>query len=128
MLLAHGFLARLFSVFAAHRIVVDLLSTSEVSVSLTVDREERLELALRDLREFAEVDVQRGRALICVVGEGLKQTPGLTGKIFSVLGREGVNVELISQGASRINLSFVVSDGDAERAVRRLHRNLFGGG
>lgn len=126
MLLAHGFLARLFKVFADHSIVVDVLSTSEVSVSLTVDRTERLADTVRDLARFAEVRVTGGRALISVVGDGLAHRPGLAGRVFSALGKKGVNVEMISQGASRNNLSLVVNDNEADRCVRSLHREIFG--
>lgn len=126
MLLAHGFLANLFQVFKKHRIAVDLLATSEVSVSLTVDREEHLKEAVGDLEHFSEVQVKKGRALICVVGEGLAHYSGLAGKVFSALGKEKINVEMISQGASKINLSFVVKGDEAELGVRRLHWELFG--
>ena len=126
MLLAHGFLSRLFKVFADHRIVVDVLSTSEVSVSLTVDRDERLQDAVNELARFSEVQVQAKRALISVVGEGLARRTGLAGRVFSALGDEGVNVEMISQGASKTNLSLVARNSEADRCVRRLHREFFG--
>jgi aspartate kinase len=127
MLLAHGFLARLFQAFADHRIVVDLLSSSEVSVSLTVDRAAGLARAVRELRRFAQVRTARDRALVSVVGEGLGESPGLAGRVFTALGEDGINVETISQGASGLNLSFVVRAALAERAVRGLHRRFFGG-
>jgi aspartate kinase len=126
MLLAHGFLANLFQVFKKHHIAVDLLATSEVSVSLTVDHEERLKAAVKELERFSEVQVKKGRALICVVGEGLAHYSGLAGKVFSALGKEKINVEMISQGASKINLSFVVKTEQADPGVRRLHREFFG--
>jgi len=126
MLLAHGFLAKLFQVFADHRIAVDLLATTEVSVSLTVDNLERLSEAVKEMKAFAEVEVQKGRALIAVVGEGLAHSPGVSGKVFGALGKEKINVELISQGASKINLSFVVQGEEAEACVRRLHEEFFG--
>jgi len=126
MLLAHGFLAKLFQVCADHRIAVDLLATTEVSVSLTVDNVDRLSEAVKEMKTFSEVEVQKGRALVCVVGEGLAHRPGLSGKVFSVLGREGINVEMISQGASKINLSFVIKGEEAEACVRRLHEEFFG--
>lgn len=125
MLMAHGFLARLFRVFAELEIVVDLLATSEVSVSLTVDRPERLKEAARRLARLAEVRVEKDRALVCVVGEGIGREPGLAGTVFSTLGKAGINVEMISQGASRTNLSFVVGGSESARCVRVLHDRFF---
>jgi len=128
MLLAHGFLSRLFQVFAEHRIVVDVLSSSEVSVSLTIDRGDRLAKAMQDLRRFADVQLRTERALVCLVGSGLARMPGVAGRVFSTLGREGINIEMISQGASDVNLSLVVKNPVADRCVRILHRELFGQG
>jgi aspartate kinase len=125
MLLAHGFLAKLFQVFADHRIAVDLLATTEVSVSLTVDDAERLGAAVKELKTFSDVKVKKGRTLICIVGDGLAHSPGVSGKVFGALGRKGTNVEMISQGASKINLSFVVRGEEAEPSVRILHQEFF---
>ncbi len=125
MLLAHGFLARIFEAFARHKVVVDLVTTSEVSVSATVDRESGLAEALEELRGFAEVTVTRERALVAVVGLGVGETVGLAGRVFSALGEAGISVEMISQGASRVNLSLVVAGDACDRAVRTLHERLF---
>ncbi|MBI5512844.1 MAG: aspartate kinase [Deltaproteobacteria bacterium] len=125
MLLAHGFLARIFEAFARHRVVVDLVSTSEVSVSCTVDREDGLAAALKELGTIGEVSVTRERTLLCVVCARLLGDPTVAPGIFQALGREAIPVELISMGASAINVSLVVPDGDGERAVRALHRELF---
>lgn len=127
MLLAHGFLARIFEVFARYRIVVDLIATSEVSVSLTVDREERLEPALAELRGIAEVSVSADRALVAVVGKGVGAAVGSPGRIFSVLGEAGISVELISGGSGRANVSFVIEGARCDDAVRALHSALFRG-
>ena len=127
MLLAHGFLARIFEVFARHRVVVDLVSTSEVSVSCTVDREDGLDGALRELAGIGEVSVQRDRTLVCVVAAGLFVNPEVCPRIFAALGREGIAVELLSMGASAINVSMVVPGARGDDAVRALHRELFGG-
>lgn len=124
MLLAHGFLARVFEVFRRHRLVVDLVTTSEVSISLTVDDAWRLEDALAELDTIGHVTVTQGLALVAVVGEGAATRVGLAGHLFTLLGGVGIGVLMISQGASRINLSFVVSQDDADRAVRLLHRGL----
>jgi len=124
MLLAHGFLARVFEVFGRHQVVVDLVTTSEVSISVTVDDASRLGAALADLEGIGAVEVRRDLAVVAVVGEGAPQRIGLAGHVFTLLGGVGVGVEMISQGASRVNLSFVVRDADADRSVRLLHRGL----
>jgi aspartate kinase len=124
MLLAHGFLARVFEVFGRHHIVVDLVTTSEVSISVTVDDAGRLSDALGELESIGRVEVRDGLAVVAVVGEGAPTQVGLAGHVFTLLGGVGVPVEMISQGASRVNLSFVVAGGEAARVVRLLHRGL----
>jgi aspartate kinase len=124
MLLAHGFLARVFEIFGRHHVVVDLVTTSEVSISVTVDDDARLSAAIAELESVGRVEVRRGLAVVAVVGEGAPQRIGLAGHVFSLIGGVGVGVEMISQGASRVNLSFVVREGDADRVVRLLHRGL----
>ena len=124
MLLAHGFLARVFEVFGRHHVVVDLVTTSEVSISVTVDDTSRLAPALAELEAIGRVDVRPGLAVVAVVGEGAPTQVGLAGHVFTLLGGIGVPVEMISQGASRVNLSFVVAEREAARVVRLLHRGL----
>jgi aspartate kinase len=124
MLLAHGFLARVFEVFGRHHVVVDLVTTSEVTISVTVDDRARLDDALAELERIGEVELREGLAVVAVVGEGAPQTLGLAGHVFTLLGGVGIGVEMISQGASRVTLSFVVRETDADRAVRLLHRGL----
>ena len=124
MLLAYGFLARVFEVFGRHHVVVDLVTTSEVSISVTVDDVSRLEDAIAELEGIGRVEVKRGLAVVAVVGEGAPTKLGLAGHVFTLLGGVGIGVEMISQGASRVNLSFVVREEDADPAVRLLHRGL----
>ena len=124
MLLAWGFLARVFEVFGRHRVVVDLVTTSEVSISVTVDDTTHLDAALAELEGIGVVEVRRGLAVVAVVGEGAPQKIGLAGHVFTLLAGVGVPIEMISQGASRVNLSFVVPEEHAERTVRLLHRGL----
>jgi len=126
MLQGHGFLARIFEVFARHKISVDMVSTSEVTVSVTLDTNRNLEAALEELRRFAEVTVEKDKAIVCVVGEGLRTLPGVPGDLFQALKEASVNVLMISQGASKINVAFVVDDADCPRAVRAVHRKFFG--
>jgi aspartate kinase len=125
MLLAAGFLRTLFDVFARHETAVDMVSTSEISVSVTVDDASRLPEIRRDLEKLARVEVENDRAMVCLVGENLKFTPGIAARIFRAV--EDINVLMISQGASQRNVSFVVADEDAERTVRLLHREFFDG-
>jgi aspartate kinase len=120
MLGASGFLRAIFEAFDRHGIAVDVVATSEVSVSLTVDQTDRLPSAVRDLQPLGQVDVEGGYAIVCVVGEALRTTPGIAARVFGALG--GINVALISQGASGINLTFAVHEQDAPTAVRLLHR------
>jgi aspartate kinase len=126
MLMAYGFVVRVFEVFDRHRTPVDLIATSEVSVSLTVDTPDQLAAVSHDLATLGEVKVLRNMAIVSVVGRGFVSHPGLAGRIFQTL-RE-VNVVMISFGASDVNVSFVVAEADAERAVRMLHEEFFGTG
>ena len=119
-----GFMQRLFEVFGEHQVSVGLIATAEVSVSVTVEDEVDLEALLRDLGEFAEVEVARGRAIIAVVGDRLRATRGLAARVFSSLAPVA-NVELISQGANEINLSVVVRCDERDEALRALHAGLF---
>jgi aspartate kinase len=126
MLQGHGWLARIFEVFARHKVSIDMVSTSEVSVSVSVDSHRNLDLALEDLRKFSDVAVEKDRCIVCVVGDGIRNTPGIAGDIFQALKEGQVNVLMISQGASKINVAFVVEDADAQKAVQALHRKFFG--
>jgi aspartate kinase len=126
MLDAYGFLARVFEVFGKHRVSVDVISTSEVNISLTVDQKEEIECVVAELSDIAEVSVREDRAIVCVVGEGMRREPGIAGRIFCRLGEKNMNVEMISQGASEINISFIVCEEDADQAVRILHDEFFG--
>lgn len=123
MLGAYGFLRSLFEVFDKHKTAVDVVTTSEVSVSLSLDDTTNLPAIVSDLEQLGSVSVEEGRAILCVVGEGLRSTPGIAGRIFSTI--SNINVSLISQGASRINLTFAVEESHAREAVQRLHREFF---
>lgn len=126
MLGAYGFLARLFSIFDTQRKSVDVVSTSEVSVSLTIDNDKNIENILQELKGIAEVTMAKNKAIVCVVGEGMRNMPGIAGRTFAALGRSKVNVEMISQGASEINITFIVDGKDAGKAVEVLHKEYFG--
>ncbi|MFL6230696.1 MAG: aspartate kinase, partial [Pyrinomonadaceae bacterium] len=123
MLGAFGFLRRLFEVFDRHRTIVDVVTTSEVSVSMSVEDASAIAEIIADLKPFAAVTVEPKRAIICIVGEGLRHQPGVAARVFSTI--SDINVLLISQGASNINLTFVVEEERAIEAVRRLHAAFF---
>ena len=123
MLLAHGFLRRIFEVFDRHETVVDAVATTEVSVSLTVDSTEELDAILEELKPFGEVRVEPNTSIICAVGDNLKYTSGIASRIFRSL--DDINIEMISQGASRINVTFLVQEDKMEEVVRRLHDEFF---
>jgi aspartate kinase len=129
MLDCEGYLARVFDILARHDVSVDCLATSEVSVSLTVDSRyaERIKKALEELRHISRPVIYPARSIICVVGEGMQVRTGVAGEIFGVVGREGINVELISQGASELNCTFVVADEHADKALRALHDHFLKG-
>lgn len=122
MLGAYGFLRALFEVFDRHATAVDVVSTSEVSVSLSVEDAGALPAIIEDLSRFGTVAVERGRAIVCVVGEGLRRTPGIAARVFQTV--KDINILLISQGASQVNLTFVVEESEVGNAVVRLHEAL----
>ena len=124
MLMASGYLSAIFDVFEKHKTPVDMVSTSEVSVSLTIDETESLKTILEELRVFTEVEAIPGKAIVCVVGEGIRYTQGIAAKVFKAL--EGVRIRMISLGASRVNIGFVVDEDELEKAVRQLHDTFFG--
>jgi aspartate kinase len=127
MLLHHGFLARIFEIFGRLEIVIDMIATSEVSVSVTTDSLASVDDAVRELSEFAEVSVESPLGMVCLVGEGIKRTVGTPGRIFGVLGREGINVRMISMGAGGTNISLLVREDEMAPSVRALHRVCFEG-
>jgi aspartate kinase len=122
MLMAHGFLRRMFEIFDRHGISVDMIATSEVSVSLTLDGASNLDEIVRELKEFASVRVETGQALVCLVGEDIRHTPGVAARAFGALRK---NIRMISQGASELNLGFVVLDDELPEVVRVLHSEFF---
>ena len=123
MLAQHGFLARIFDAFARHEVVVDMVATSEVSVSVTCAQAE-LSALLAELRAFATVTVEGDAAMVALVGRNFRDAVGVGGQVFGALADAGIPVRMISQGATKINVTFVVADGDVEAAVQALHREL----
>lgn len=123
MLMAYGFLESIFAVFNRHKTSVDLVSTSEVAVSLTIDNTNQLDKIVEELQTFSEATVFPNKAIICIVGEQLHLTVGVADRIFRSLG--DINVMMITQGASEINMSLVIDDSQVEEAVKRLHKEFF---
>jgi aspartate kinase len=123
MLLAYGFLRTIFDVFDRHKTSVDVVTTSEVSVSITLDNADQLEPIKGDLSGIGEVSIERGKAIVCIVGDNLKFTPGVASRLFKAIA--STNVNMISQGASEINLTFVIDESDVELVARSLHDEFF---
>ncbi len=123
MLMAHGFLRQIFEVFDRHKCAVDVVSTSEVSVSLTVDSNERIPEIAADMEKLAFVKYAGRKAIVCLVGENLRERPGIAAQVFTAI--SDINVRMISQGASEINITFVIDEDDVPEAVRRLHAQFF---
>jgi aspartate kinase len=123
MLMTHGYLKAIFDVFDRHQCAVDMVSTSEVSVSLTVDSNEKLPLIAADLSKLADVKYEGKKALVCMVGEDIRGRNGMAAQVFTAI--RHINVRMISQGASEINMSFMIDEEDADEAVRSLHAAFF---
>lgn len=126
MLGQHGFLARVFSAFEAHKISVDMVATSEVSISLTLDAAHDLAALRHDLEKIAAVTIKKGKAIVTLIGD-VHRSSELLGKAFAVCARSGVQVQMISQGASKVNISFIVDDAEGPVVVTALHDAFFGG-
>jgi aspartate kinase len=123
MLMAHGFLRALFEVFDRHHTSVDMVATSEVSVSLTLDNVSSLNVIVEELKQLGDVQVSPKTALICLVGNKLKYTPGVARRAFGSIA--DINILMVSHGASNINLSFLVDEKDANATVQNLHADFF---
>lgn len=138
---AHGFLMSIFSTLDKHGLSVDLISSSEVHVSMALHSEgamlsgqgeeemkienASLQGAVDDLSKWGDIDLVPGMAIISLVGRQLRSMVGISGRFFSTLGDHGINIEMISQGASEINISCVIEEREANRALNVVHTNLF---
>ena len=125
MLMQPGFMARLFEVFGRHEVVIDMVATSEVTVSLTTDTQKDLGPALEELRQFAGVEVEGRHAIVCVVGEGLRDSPGTVAAIFDALRDAGVRARMVTMAASNVNVSVLVPERSVAKAVKALHARFF---
>lgn len=123
MLGAFGFMSAIFQIFERHRTVIDVVTTSEVSVSLTLDNTDSLEAIIKDLARLGQVEIEPNQAVVCVVGEGLRGTSGVAAQIFSTV--SDINISLISHGASSVNMTFVVQENLIGDVIKRLHDAFF---
>jgi aspartate kinase len=122
MLMAYGFLRRVFEVFERYRTAVDVVTTSEVSVSVTVDDDRRLGSIAAALREFADVKIDSDMAILCVVGDNLRRDSTIAARVIGAL--DGFPLRLVSQAASRRNLTLVLGRDDLPAAMNRLHEDF----
>ena len=123
MLMSHGYLKAVFDVFDKYKCVIDMVSTSEVSISVSVDSNQQLPEMCADLAKIADVKMEGHKALVCLVGEDIRGHNGIAAQVFGAVSH--VNVRMISQGASEINMSFMIDEEDVEEAVRSLHAHFF---
>jgi len=123
MLMSHGYLKAVFDVFDKYKCAIDMVSTSEVSISLTVDSNQQLPEICAELGKIADVKLEGHKALVCLVGEDIRGHNGIAGQVFAAISH--INVRMISQGASEINMSFMIDEEDVEDAVRSLHNHFF---
>ena len=121
--MAHGFLRRLFEVFERFKTPVDVVTTSEVTVSVTIDDARRLPAIVEGLSGFAQVEREDLMAIVCVVGDGLHDDPALAARVLVSVG--DVPLRMVSQSASRRNITFVIREADLPTALGRVHDKFF---
>jgi aspartate kinase len=119
-----GFLAQVFSIFANHGISIDMVATSEVSISVTLDTDYDLVKLQEDLLKIAQVNIKTGKAIVTIIGD-VERSSEILGMVFSVCADAGIQAQMLSQGASKVNISFIVNDTQAAEVVRLIHRKFF---
>jgi aspartate kinase len=124
MLLAYGFLRKIFEVFEKYRIAIDMITTSEVAVSLTIDTDAQLDAVIQELQPFGTVDIDRDQEIISVVGNEIAQTPNVLKKIFAAI--SDIPVRMISYGGSRHNISILISSAYMKQTLQSINREVFG--
>jgi aspartate kinase len=124
MLGQHGFLAEVFSIFAKHGISIDMVATSEVSVSLTLDTAYDLAEVKKELGKIASIEVKTGKAIVSIIGN-VKRSSEILARAFRICQFIGVPVQMVSQGASKVNISFIVNDTEAAEVVNAIHMDFF---
>ncbi|KAK3604216.1 hypothetical protein CHS0354_002024 [Potamilus streckersoni] len=121
---AHGFMHKIFKIFDEHRISIDLISTSEVNVSMTIDKKYNVSKVAKELEEFGTVNIFKDVAIISLIGEGMRNAVGMSHKFFEALAERNINIEMISQGASEINISCVINENHVPEALNEIHRRV----
>ena len=124
MLLAHGFLKKVFEIFETYETAIDMITTSEIAVSLTIDDTTNLEVIVTELQKFAEVEVEDYMSIVCLVGNQIIYHPD-TPELFQVL--QDVNVRMIAYGGSNNNISLLVNTSDKLETLQKLQRYVFNG-
>jgi aspartate kinase len=119
-----GFLDEVFSIFAKHNISIDMVATSEVSVSLTVDASYDISEVKKELSRIANVEIKTEKAIVSIIGN-VKRSSEILSRTFKICQLIGVTVQMISQGASKVNISFIVNDTEATDVVKALHMEFF---
>jgi aspartate kinase len=127
MLGHYGFLANVFQILNDLKISVDMVATSEVSISFTLDYNDNLEILKNELEKISTVDIKRGNTIISLIGN-VHHSSEILNKTFSILNELRINVKMISQGASKVNISFIISDETAETCIKEIHKKFFNGG
>ena len=123
MLLAHGFMRKVFEIFETYKTSIDMITTSEVAVSVTIDDTKYLNDIVDELKKYGLVEVDNDLSIICVVGDFIAESKGYALKVFSAL--ENISIRMISYGGSRHNVSLLVNTSDKKEALNALHQNLF---
>ena len=123
MLLAHGFMRKVFEIFETYKTSIDMITTSEVAVSVTIDDTKYLNDIVAELKKYGTVEVDENLSIICVVGDFIAESKGHALAVFSSL--ENISIRMISYGGSRHNVSLLVNTSDKKEALNALHQNLF---
>jgi len=130
MLGSHTFLAKVFELFAKHRVKVDLISTTEASLSIAIHESvssNRIQNLAEDLKAFGHCTLGQDRAIVSCIGEGMKHQVGAAAQMFACLASAEISIEMIAQGASEINMSVVIEQKDVDRAVELIHAQFLEG-
>jgi len=123
MLLAHGFMRKVFEIFETYKTSIDMITTSEVAVSVTIDDTKYLDDIVVELKKYGIVEVDENLSIICVVGDFIAESKGYAVKVFGAL--KDISIRMISYGGSRHNVSLLVNTSDKKEALNALHQNLF---
>lgn len=123
MLLAHGFLRKVFEIFETYKTSIDMITTSEVAVSVTIDDTKFLSEIVTDLKKYGAVEVDENLSIICIVGDFIAESKGYALEIFSAL--KNIPIRMISYGGSFHNVSILVNTSDKKEALETLHKTLF---